>query len=257
VKTQVNVPDNVIVECETGAEFLDSTPCLGNMAGLFLWSGTASVAGAGMYGCMFRGTAANISVPTSYNHSFIRLNTAHNYTIEGNYTTNSCGDSDIRLDGCECSSTDHGSTGNLIAFNDTENAENGIAVINGWDNTVTCNTAFNGGLIDEEPNFSYAQCGHNLYTRNYEEVTFTLPNGYKVGTSVGGNGTSCPSGSGVCAIDTFTDNVFNANGLGILYVDCECSPAGNVCDNSKFGGVWSGNILAGGTKCSCGSGCTL
>jgi hypothetical protein len=255
VATQVNVPDGVIVECETGAEFLDATPCEGNMAGLFLWSGTASVAGAGMYGCMFRGTAANIAVPTSYNHSFIRLDSAHNYTILGNYTTNSCGDADIRLDGPENSASDHGSTGNLVAFNDTENAENGIALINAWNNTVTCNTAFNGGLVDEEPNQSYPQCGDNVYTKNYEALTMTLPDHYAVGFSVGGNGTSCPSGSGVCATDIVTDNVFNAGGFSSMGVDCECNTAGNACDNSSFGGQWSGNILVGGTKCSCGSAC--
>ena len=254
VATQVNVPDGAIIECETGAEFLDATPCEGNMAGLFLWSGTASVQGAGMYGCMFRGTAANILVPTSYNHSFIRLNTASNYTIEGNYTTNSCGDADIRLDGPENSASNHGSTHNLIAFNDVENAENGIGVINAWNNTVMCNTAFNGGLVDEEPNQSYPQCGDNTYTKNYEEQTMSLSN-YQMGTSIGGNGTSCPSGSGVCATDIVTDNVFNANGFSNMGVDCECNEAGDACDNSSFGGQWSGNILVGGTKCSCGSAC--
>ena len=254
VATQVNVPEGAIIECETGAEFLDATPCEGNMAGLFLWSGTASVQGAGMYGCMFRGTAANILVPTSYNHSFIRLNTASNYTIEGNFTTNSCGDADIRLDGPENSASNHGSTHNLIAFNDIENAENGIGVINGWNNTVMCNTAFNGGLVDEEPNQSYPQCGQNTYTKNYEEQTMSLSN-YQMGTSIGGNGTSCPSGSGVCATDIVTDNVFNANGFSNMGVDCECNADGDACDNASFGGQWSGNILVGGTKCSCGSAC--
>jgi hypothetical protein len=252
VATQVNVPEGAIIECETGAEFEDETPREGNMAGLFLWSGTASVSGAGMYGCMFRGSAANIAVPTSYNHSFIRLNSASNYTIEGNYTTNSCGDADIRLDGPENSASNHGSTHNLIAFNDTENAENGIALINAWNNTVMCNTAFNGGLVDEEPNQSYPQCGDNTFTKNYEEQTMLLPDGFQMGTSVGGNGTSCPSGSGVCATDTVTDNVFNGNGFGQMGVDCECNGASTACDNASFGGVWSGNILVGGTKCGCG-----
>ena len=48
------------------------------------------------------------------------------------YESNSCGDADIRLDGPESSASDHGSTNNLIAFNDMENAENGIALINAW-----------------------------------------------------------------------------------------------------------------------------
>jgi hypothetical protein len=252
VVTQVNVPQGAILECETGAEFLDTTPCEGNMAGLFLWSGTASVAGAGMYGCMFRGSAANIAVPTSYNHSFIRLNSASNYTIEGNYTTNSCGDSDIRLDGPENSSSNHGSTGNLIAFNDTEHAENGIALINAWNNVVTCNTAFDGGMIDEEPNQSFPQCGDNTFTKNYEALTTNLPGGFRAGTSIGGNGTSCPNGSGICATDIVTDNVINANGFSNLGLICECNVADNACDNASFGGQWSGNVLAGGATCGCG-----
>ncbi len=164
---------------------------------------------------------------------------------------------DIRLGrGCECSTTDHGSTGNLIAFNDMENAENGIAVINGWDNTVKCNTAFNGGLIDEEPNHSYVQCSHNTYTLNYELLTMNLPNNFGVGTSVGGNETSCPPGSGVCATDIVTNNVFNGGGFSKMGVDCECNAAGDACDNAHFGGAWSGNILLGGTKCGCGSSCS-
>jgi hypothetical protein len=257
VATQVNVPDGAIIECETGAEFLDATPCEGNMAGLFLWSGTASVTGAGMYGCMFKGTAANIAVPTSYNHSFIRLNSAHSYTILGNYTTNSCGDADIRLDGPENSASDHGSTDNLIAFNDTEYAENGIALINAWNNTITCNTAFNGGMIDEEPNQSYPQCGDNTFTKNYEALTASLPDGYRAGTSIGGNGTSCPNGSGICATDIVTDNVINANGFSNLGLICECNTADDACDNASFGGQWSNNILAGGASCGCGgSACT-
>ena len=59
-----------------------------------------------------------------------------------------------------------GSTGNLIAFNSTNFAENGLAVINAWNNTVKCNY-FNGGGVDEEPNHSYAQVGENTYTLNY------------------------------------------------------------------------------------------
>jgi hypothetical protein len=251
VVTQVSVPDGAIIECETGAEFLDSTPCTGNMTGLFVWSGTASVAGAGMYGCMFKGTAQNISVPTSYNHSFMRLQSANNFTIEGNYTTNSCGDADIRLDGPE-SQGSQGSTGNTVAFNDMENAENGIAVINGWNNLVMCNTAYNGGSIDEEPNHSYPQVGHNTFTKNYNALTMTLPNNFGAGMSVGGNGTSCPSGSGVCAIDTVTDNVSDAHGFGKLGIDCECNVADNACDNAQFGGVWSGNLLLNGVNCGCG-----
>jgi hypothetical protein len=251
VQTTVNVPDGVIVECEAGAEFLDATPCTGANT-LFVWSGTASVTGAGMYGCMFKGSAANISVPTSYNHSFIRLNTASNYTIEGNMTNHSCGDSDIRLDGCECSSSDHGSTGNLVAFNDMENAENGIAVINAWNNTIKCNTAINGGMIDEEPNQSYPQAGGNTYTLNYGELTMTLPNNFGCGTSIGGNGTSCPNGSGVCAKDFVTNNVFNANGHPRFGLLCECNADGTACDNSSFGGEWSNNLAVNGTSCACG-----
>ncbi len=139
VKTAVTVPAGVIIECQTGAEFLDATACTDNMPGLFYFSNvTASVAGAGIYGCMFKGSAPSISATTSYNHSFIRLESAHNFTLEGNFTTNSCGDADIRLDGPEDSASDHGSTGNTIAFNDTEHAENGIALINAWNNTITC-----------------------------------------------------------------------------------------------------------------------
>jgi hypothetical protein len=257
VATAVNVPDGVIIECETGAEFLDATDCLGNMPGLFVWSSeTASVAGAGMYGCMFRGTAASIAAPTSYNHNFIRLQSANNFTIEGNYTTNSCGDSDIRLDGPENSASNHGSTGNVIAFNDTEHAENGIALINAWNNTVKCNTAFNGSMMDEEPNQSYPQCGKNIITLNYMGLTTALPAGYESNFSVGGNGNSCPSGSGVCATDSVTDNVFNSGGFAPVYsVYCECNAAGDACDNSNFGGQWSGNVLVGGTRCTCGSAC--
>jgi hypothetical protein len=257
VLTPINVPDGAIIECETGAEFLDSTDCLGNMPGLFVWSNeTASVAGAGIYGCMFRGTAANIAVPTSYNHNFIRLQSAHNFTIEGNYTTNSCGDSDIRLDGPEDSASDHGSTGNLVAFNDTEVAENGIALINAWNNTVKCNTSFNGSMMDEEPNQSYPQCGENIITLNYMALTADPPDGYNLNFSVGGNGNSCPSGSGVCATDTVTENVINAGGYSPTYsVYCECNAAGDACDNASFGGQWSGNILAGGTQCTCGNAC--
>ena len=255
VASQVTVPPGVIIECETGAEIVDPTPCTGNSAGLFLWSGTATVSGAGIYGCMFLGSAAEISVPTSYNHSFIRLDSGSNYTIEGNFTTHSCGDADIRLDGPENSASNHGSTHNLVAFNDVENAENGIALINAWNNTVMCNTAYNGGLVDEEPNQSYPQCGQNIFTKNYEEQNMSLGN-YQMGTSVGGNGTSCPSGSGVCATDFVTDNVFNAKGFSNMGVDCECNVAGDACDNSKFGGQWSGNILVGGTKCGCQTACS-
>jgi hypothetical protein len=257
VKTVVNVPAGVIIECEPGAQFLDSTACTDSMPALFEWSGeTASVAGAGMYGCMFRGTAANIAVPTSYNHAFIRLQSAKNFTIEGNMTNNSCGDADIRLDGPESSASDHGSTGNLIAFNDTENAENGIAIINGWNDTVKCNTSYNGGLLDEEPNFSYAQCGDNVITKNYMALTMDPPGTYWSGFSVGGNGNSCPAGSGVCATDTVTDNVFNSGGFTApSRVYCECNAAGDACDNASFGGKWSGNILTGGTSCRCGNAC--
>ena len=257
VKTAVNVPAGVILECEPGAEFQDSTACTDSMPGLFIWSGTASVTGAGMYGCGFRGTAANIAVPTSYNHVFIRLQSAKNFTIEGNHTTNSCGDADIRLDGPENSASDHGSTGNLVAFNDTEFAENGIAIINGWNNTVRCNTSFNGGLLDEEPNQAFAQCGENLITQNYMALTQDPPGSYWSGFSVGGNGTSCPAGSGVCATDTVTDNVLNSGGfVQPSRVYCECNEAGDACDNSKFGGTWSGNILTGGTSCRCGDACS-
>ncbi len=256
VKTAVSVPAGVIIECEPGAEFQDSSACTDVMPGLFIWSGTASVTGAGMYGCGFRGTAANIAVPTSYGHVFIRLQSAKNFTIEGNYTTHSCGDADIRLDGPENSASDHGSTGNLIAFNDTEFAENGIAIINGWNNTVRCNTSFNGGLLDEEPNQSFAQCGENLITQNYMALTEDPPGSYWSGFSVGGNGTSCPPGSGVCATDTVTDNVLDSGGFTApSRVYCECNEAGDACDNAKFGGTWSGNILTGGTSCRCGDAC--
>jgi WSC domain len=242
VETPVNVPAGAIIECEPGAQFLDPTDCLGDMPGLFWWSNeTASVSGAGMYGCMFKGTASGSSYATSYNHAFIRLQSGHNFTIEGNITTNSCGDADIRLDGPEDSSSDHGSTGNTIAFNNTNFAENGIAVINAWNNMFMCNY-FNGGGIDEEPNHSYPQVGENTYTLNY-----TLG-----GISIGGNGTSCPSGSGVCARDYVTKNVLI--GPGPVY--CECNAAGTQCDNDSFGGTWSGNILAGGASCKCGDSCS-
>jgi hypothetical protein len=243
VVTPVNVPDGAIIECQQGAQFLDPTDCLGDMPGLFWWSNeTASAAGAGMYGCMFKGTASGSNYQTSYNHAFIRLQSGHNFTIEGNITTNSCGDADIRLDGPENSSTDHGSTGNTIAFNNTNYAENGIAIINAWNNTVMCN-AFNGGGIDEEPNHSYPQVGQNTFTLNYTQGA---------GISIGGNGTSCPSGSGVCARDFVTKNVIV--GPGPVY--CECNAAGTACDNDSFGGKWSGNIVAGGAICKCGGGCT-
>ncbi len=258
VVTQVNVPAGVIVECEPGAQFLDSTACTDNMPALFEWSSeTASVAGAGMYGCMFRGTAAKIDSPTSYNHAFLRLQSAKGFTIEGNMTNNSCGDADIRLDGPESSASNHGSTDNLIAFNNTENAENGIALINAWNNTVRCNTSFNGGLLDEEPNQSFAQCGENIITKNYMALTMDPPGTYWSGFSVGGNGQSCPPGSGVCATDTVTDNVLDSGGFTApSRVYCECNAAGDACDNASFGGQWSGNILAGGTSCRCGDACT-
>jgi hypothetical protein len=257
LQTPVQVPDGAIIECETGAEFLDSSACTASMSGLFVWSGTASAAGAGMYGCMFKGTAASINVNTSYNHSFIRLQSANNYTIEGNYTTNSCGDADIRLDGPEDSATDHGSTGNVVAFNDMEHAENGIALINAWNNTVKCNTAFDGSMLDEEPNHSYAQCGDNTITQNYMALRTALPAGYESNFSVGGNGTSCPQGEGVCATDTVTDNVINTGGFSPVYtVYCECNAAGTACENASSGGKWSGNTLAGGTRCACGTGCS-
>jgi hypothetical protein len=242
VTTQVQVPAGAIIECEPGAQFLDTTACTDSNPGLFWWSNeTASVAGAGMYGCMFKGTApTNTSYATSYNHAFIRLQSGNNFTIEGNITTNSCGDADIRLDGPENSTSNHGSTGNLIAFNETNYAENGLAVINAWNNTVECNY-FNGGGIDEEPNQPYAQVGENTYTLNY-----TLG-----GISIGGNGTSCPPGSGVCARDYVTKNVLI--GPGPVY--CECNADGTMCDNADFGGTWSGNILSNET-CKCGDSCS-
>ena len=72
--------------------------------------------------------------------------------------------------------------------------------------------------------------------------------------SIGGNGNSCPSGSGVCATDTVTDNVIDTHGFSPAFsVSCERNGAGTACDNAQFGGKWSGNVLAGGTKCKCGS----
>jgi hypothetical protein len=256
VVSQINVPAGVIIECETGAELLEAASCADSMPGMFLWTGTASVTGAGMYGCMFKGTAAAINSPTSYNHSFIRLNSGSNYTIEGNYTTNSCGDADIRLDGPENSASNHGSTHNIVKFNDMEHAENGIALINAWNNTIQCNTAFNGSFIDEEPNQSYAQCGDNTITQNYMALTSALPSGYHSNMSIGGNNTSCPPSSGVCATDTVTKNVIDTHGFSTDFtVYCECNSAGDACDNSNFGGNWSGNILSGGTHCTCGDAC--
>jgi len=52
------------------------------------------------------------------------------------------------------------------------------------------------------------------------------------------------------------DNVFNANCFSTMGVDCECDVAGTACDSSRFGGVWSGNLLLGGTRCSYGSSCS-
>ncbi len=258
VKTPVNVPAGVIIECEEGAQFLDTVACTDDQGGLFTWANeTASVAGAGMYGCMFKGTASAINVATSYAHVFVRLQSANNFTLEGNITNNSCGDADLRLDGPENSASNHGSTGNLLAFNDTENAENGIAIINAWSNTVKCNTAYNGGLVDEEPNFAYAQVGDNLITLNYMALTHDPPGTYWSGFSVGGNGTNCPAGSGICAKDTVTDNVINSGGfVQPNRVYCECNEAGDACDNASFGGKWSGNILAGGASCRCGDACS-
>ncbi len=242
IATQVNVPAGAIIECEEGAQFQDPTACTDSMPGLFWWSNeTASVSGAGMYGCMFKGTAVGSSYATSYNHAFLRLQSGNNFTIEGNITTNSCGDADIRLDGPESSASNHGSTGNTIAFNNTNFAENGIAVINAWDNTFKCNY-FNGGGVDEEPNHDYAQVGENTYTLNY------TTNG---GVSIGGNGTSCPEGSGVCAHDYVTKNVFI--GPGPIY--CECNSDGTACDNKSFGGTWSGNLFSN-ESCKCGGSST-
>jgi hypothetical protein len=238
IATQVNVPAGVIIECEEGAQFLDPTACTDSMPGLFVWTNeTASVTGAGMYGCMFKGTAVGSGYATSYNHVFVRIQESHNFTIEGNITTNSCGDADFRLDGSETSASDHGSTGNLIAFNSTNFAENGLAVINAWNNTVKCNY-FNGGGVDEEPNHSFAQVGENTYTLNYTTGG---------GVSIGGNSTSCPPGSGVCAKDFVTKNVFI--GPGPIY--CECASDGSACDNKSFGGTWTGNLISG-ESCKCG-----
>jgi hypothetical protein len=82
------------------------------------------------------------------------------------------------------------------------------------------------------------------------------PDEYYLNFSLGGNGTSYPSGPGVCATDTVTNNVINAGGFSPAYsVYCECNTAGTACDNASFGGQWPGNTLTGGAKCTRGDAC--